>query len=52
MFIGKTPHHRIRWDLVTRIIIAGPPASGKSNLAKAVAEHFKVSHTGLTRHTW
>ncbi|CAJ1430747.1 unnamed protein product [Effrenium voratum] len=25
-----------------RIIIAGPPASGKSKLAKAVAEHFKV----------
>mmetsp|Transcript_86702 Transcript_86702/g.177053 ORF Transcript_86702/g.177053 Transcript_86702/m.177053 type:complete len:661 (+) Transcript_86702:70-2052(+) len=27
-----------------RIIIAGPPASGKSNLAKAVAEHFKVPY--------
>ena len=25
-----------------RIIIAGPPASGKTKLAKAVAEHFKV----------
>lgn len=27
-----------------RVLIAGPPASGKSTLAKAVSEHFRIPH--------
>lgn len=30
-----------------RVIIGGPPASGKSTLAKLVAEHFKLPHLVL-----
>jgi len=32
-----------------RVLVAGPPASGKSTLAKAVAEHFKIPHLTLTK---
>mmetsp|Transcript_81108 Transcript_81108/g.173466 ORF Transcript_81108/g.173466 Transcript_81108/m.173466 type:complete len:720 (+) Transcript_81108:154-2313(+) len=27
-----------------KVLIAGPPASGKSTLAKAISEHFKIPH--------
>merc|ERR1719450_1118868 len=27
-----------------RVLVAGPPASGKSTLAQAIAEHFKIPH--------
>lgn len=30
-----------------RVLIAGPPASGKSTLAHAVAEHFNIPHVEL-----
>lgn len=30
-----------------RVLISGPPASGKSTLARAVSEHFKIPHLGL-----
>jgi len=32
-----------------RVIIGGPPGSGKSTLCKAVAEHFNVPHLTLTK---
>merc|ERR1712187_741163 len=30
-----------------RVVIAGPPASGKSTLARAVSDHFKIPHLEL-----
>jgi hypothetical protein len=32
-----------------RVLIAGPPASGKTTLAKSVAEHFNIPHLELDR---
>merc|ERR1711879_192105 len=31
-----------------RVLISGPPASGKSTLAAAVAEHFRIPHLELS----